>query len=192
MKILIGVTGGIAAYKVADLASVLVNGKAGDKHDVRIIMTENAKKFITPLTLATMSRSEIYDDNVEWQETGMVVHIELAKWADLFVIVPATANTITKLAVGITDNLLTSVYMALPDKVPVLIFPAMNTKMWEKRHFQGNLHDLRIRSGHTVIDPEVGLLACGDVGMGKLPSVKTITEVITQICELIAVDKKED
>jgi phosphopantothenoylcysteine decarboxylase/phosphopantothenate--cysteine ligase len=178
MKILIGVTGGIAAYKVADLASVLANGKTGTEHEVKIIMTENAKKIITPLTLATMSKNEVYDDAIEWQESGAVVHIELAKWADMFVVVPATANTITKLALGITDNLLTSVYLALPEHIRVVICPAMNTRMWEKMHIQRNLMDLRSRPLHTIIDPEVGLLACGDTGIGKLPSVKKIAEVI--------------
>jgi phosphopantothenoylcysteine synthetase/decarboxylase len=174
-KFLIGVTGGIAAYKVADIAGALIkNG-----HEVKIIMTENAKKFITPLTMATMSKNPVYDDASEWAADGPIKHIELSKWATVFVIVPATANTITKIATGIADNLLTSTYLAfnVSEKYrAVVVCPAMNTNMWEKSWFQDHLKIISSRYHHWIIPPEEGLLACGDVGMGKLPSTRTIVE----------------
>ncbi len=181
-KFLIGVTGGIAAYKVADIAGALIkNG-----HEVKIIMTESAKKFITPLTLATMSKHPVYDDASEWTADGPIKHIDLAKWATIFAIIPATANTITKIATGIADNLLTSTYLALNvsgDNIlrgspyrGIVICPAMNTNMWNKYWIQDHLKILSGRYHHLIVPPEEGLLACGDVGMGKLPSTRTIVE----------------
>jgi len=167
-KILLGVTGGIAAYKIADLAHALVK----KNHTVRVVMTENAKKFITPLTLATLSKNPVLDDTTEWSADGTVPHIELGKWADLVVIAPATATTIAKMAYGIADNLLTSVYLARCRTKDVLIFPAMNTRMLEEEITQKNITELALRPFHRVVQPEEGLLACGDVGKGKLPSVE--------------------
>lgn len=181
MNIILGVTGGIAAYKVADVASVLtrddsVDGKVQFANTVKIVMTENAKKFVTPLTLSTMSKNPVYDDASEWAPDGVIKHIELSKWANILVIVPATANTIMKIAQGVADNLLTSLYLAFKGKV--LIFPAMNTKMWDHPATEENLRILNKRKDHFIIPPEEGLLACGDWGMGKLPSVKTIVRAI--------------
>lgn len=181
-KILIGVTGCIAAYKVADLASALTyNG-----HEVKIIMTEAAKRFITPLTLATLSGNPVYDDSVEWAVSPdpSVKHISLAKWCDVFVVCPATANTIAKMAHGMADNLLTSTYLALPKTVRVLVCPAMNTMMWEAQVTINNVEILRNRNKksffpfHYVVDPVEGRLACGDVGKGKLPKVPEIVKFI--------------
>ena len=191
LNIILAVTGGIAAYKVADLAGALVK----ENFAVKVIMTENAKKFITPLTLSTLSRNPVYDDAAEWAANDQVKHIELAKWCDLFVVVPATANTIAKMANGIADNLLTSTYLALPG-TKVLICPAMNTRMWEARQTQANLNMLSNGESHhwlsdqnsevpgfhcKILPPEEGMLACGDVGMGKLPSVRTIVAEIHKI-----------
>jgi phosphopantothenoylcysteine synthetase/decarboxylase len=175
MKIVLGVTGGIAAYKMADLASVLVNKSA---YEVQVVMTEAAKRIITPMTMATMSHRPILDDTREWSGDGHIWHIEMAKWADMFLVCPATANTITKMAQGVADNVLTSIYMALPAKTQTIIFPAMNTKMWEAKQNQDNISILEKRPYNCVIYPEVGLLACGDTGIGKLPSIKTIVEHI--------------
>ena len=173
-RILIGVTGGIAAYKVADIASALLK----NKHYLQIIMTENAKKFITPLTLSTLSHSQIYDDTYE-SSCGIIQHIVSAKWAEVFVIVPATANTIVKLAMGIADNLLTSTYLAIKqNSVNVIIFPAMNTNMWLSPQVQDSLSILSKRSKHKIIEPEEGLLACGDIGIGKLPGTRKVVEEI--------------
>ena len=174
MNFLIGVSGGIAAYKAADIVGALLKSK---DVFVKVVMTENAKRFITPLTLATLSKGPVFDDSTEWQPDGIIKHIELSKWADVFVIVPATANTISKIATGITDNLLTSAYLAfLQNEKRVTICPAMNTHMWEKEWIQKHLEVLSIRSNHMIIPPEEGLLACGDYGMGKLPSTRTIVE----------------
>jgi len=178
-RIIIGITGGISAYRIPDLAGALIkNG-----WEIKVVMTEAAKKFITPLTMATLAKGPIYDDNSEWAADGVIKHIELGKWlkdqaTDMLVIAPATANTIAKMAKGIADNLLSSLYLArLPD-TRVVIFPAMNTRMWENDMTQKHIARLRHRSFHKVVDPEVGLLACGDVGIGKLPSVRTIVTEI--------------
>lgn len=173
-NIILGVTGGIAAYKVADLAGALIK----EDFTVKVIMTESAKKFITPLTLSTLSKNPVYDDAAEWAADGPIKHIELAKWCDLFVVVPATANTIAKMAQGIADNLLTSTFLALPPNKGVLICPAMNTRMWEAKQTQDNLIFIKKTRGSEILPPEEGLLACGDVGMGKLPSVRTIVGTI--------------
>lgn len=197
-KILLGVTGCIAAYKAADLASALIyNG-----HEVKVIMTEAAKRFITPLTLATMSQHPIYDDSVEWAvgPDPTVKHIELAKWCDIFVVCPATANTIAKMRWGIADNLLTSTFLALPKQIveygkpgageitgeitgettPVLLCPAMNTMMWEDSQTQNNIGHLQTRPKAHILFPLSGKLACGDVGMGKLPKVPDIVKAIEE------------
>jgi phosphopantothenoylcysteine decarboxylase len=188
LNIILGVTGGIAAYKVADLAGALVK----EDFTVKIIMTESAKKFITPLTLATLSKNPVYDDVAEWTADGPIKHIELAKWCDLFVVVPATANTIAKMAHGMADNLLTSTYLALPPNKGVLICPAMNTRMWEAEQTKDNLALLKTNkdidndgksSNFSILQPEEGMLACGDVGMGKLPSVRTIVGTIKSFLE---------
>ena len=179
-NILIGVTGGIAAYKVPDITSALIK----NEHVVKIIMTKAAKEIITPLTLATISRHPIYDESSEWAANGSspeIAHIELSKWADVFVIVPATANTITKVALGIADNLLTSTYLALPDRTPVLICPAMNTNMWVKPWIQAHLEALTNRPHQYILSPAVGMLACGDTGRGKLPATKVIVEEIQKV-----------
>lgn len=180
-NILLGVTGGIAAYKAADLAGALVKeDTVAGRYQVRVVMTENAKKFITPLTLSTMSRSPIYDDSMEWAADGHIKHIELAKWCDIFVVVPATANTIAKMAQGIADNLLTSTYLALTGLDKVLICPAMNMHMWGTKQTQENLGILKSNKKveTRILQPEEGMLACGDFGVGKLPSVRKIVEEI--------------
>jgi len=186
-RILLGVTGGIAAYKAPDLCSALIkNG-----HVVQVIMTEAAKKFITPLTLAVMSKNPVYDESSEWCVVSGasydIKHISLSKWAELFVVAPATANTIAKMAYGIADNLLTSTYLALPRApmigatmvaMDVLIFPAMNTNMLNHSATVENLDKLRGRANHHVIMPVSGMLACGDVGDGKFPAVRDIVDRI--------------
>lgn len=178
-KILLGVTGGIAAYKAADITGALIkNG-----HEVQVVMTEAAKKFITPLTLSTLSRNPVYDDASEWTADGVIKHITLAKWADLLVIAPATANTIAKIASGTADNLLTSIALALPITTRFIICPAMNTKMWENTLTQQNIKAINYRIPFggicsIVIPPVEGLLACGDVGVGKLAPTRDIVEAI--------------
>ena len=161
--ILIGVTGGIAAYKTPDLISKLRKQGA----EVKVVMTKAAAEFVTPLTFRTMSQNMVADDNMfsapaVWE----VEHIALAKWADLLYIVPATANIIAKIAAGIADDMLSTV--ALATKAPMLVAPAMNTAMFENCATQENMEKLKQR-GVLFVEPESGNLACGDSGRGKLP-----------------------
>ncbi|MDR3305409.1 MAG: phosphopantothenoylcysteine decarboxylase [Clostridiales Family XIII bacterium] len=161
-RILLGVTGGIAAYKAADLASRLVK----DGFGVDVVMTKSACAFIAPLTFQTIVRGPVYTDTFAPVSDYSVEHISLAKRADLVLVAPATANVIGKLANGIADDLLTTVLMAAWRK-PCVICPAMNTAMYENPMVQENLRKLRER-GYAVIEPEAGRLACGDEGLGRL------------------------
>lgn len=169
--VLLGVTGGIAAYKSASLASMLV--KAGA--EVHVLMTENAKNFINPITFESLTGqkcvSDTFDRNFEFQ----VEHIALAKKADLVMIAPATANVIAKLAHGIADDMLTTTVLAC--RCPKLIAPAMNTAMYENPVTQDNLRLLE-KYGMEVIEPASGYLACGDTGAGKLPEPEALMEYI--------------
>ena len=165
----LGVTGGIAAYKAADIASRLV--KAGVR--VYAVMTDHAKAFLSPLTLETLTNNPVACDLFERPATWEVEHIALAKRADVFLIAPATANILSKLACGIADDMLSTVLMAA--RSPIIVAPAMNTAMWESAAMRDNLTTLR-RRGVEVIEPESGRLACGDEGAGRLANVETITE----------------
>ncbi|MDR2088737.1 MAG: phosphopantothenoylcysteine decarboxylase [Clostridiales Family XIII bacterium] len=166
--VLLGVTGSIAAYKAADIASGLT--KAG--YAVRAIMTKAATEFITPLTLQTLTKGKVYTDMFEPVAYEDVRHISLARGADLCLIAPATANIIGKLAAGIADDMLSTVVMAVRG-VPVLICPAMNTAMYENPITQGNIGKLAA-AGYRFIEPKESLLACGDLGRGALADVETI------------------
>jgi phosphopantothenoylcysteine decarboxylase / phosphopantothenate---cysteine ligase len=169
--ILLGVTGGIAAYKAADLASRLTK----EGCDVHVILTQNATEFITPLTFETLTGNKCltstFDRNFEWD----VKHVSLAKCADAVVIAPATANVIAKLAHGLADDMLTTTVLAAT--CPKLVFPAMNTAMYENPITQDNIECLR-RYGFTVAEPASGVLACKDVGKGRLPDTDTIVSAI--------------
>ena len=170
-NILLAITGGIAAYKSALLARLLI--KAG--HEVRVIMTQGAKAFITPLTLQALTGNEVHTELLdETAERGMG-HIELAKWADLVVIAPASANTLARLASGIADDLLTTVCLATP--AYVLVAPAMNQQMWAHPAVQMNVQTLQ-DLGYQLIDPASGEQACGDVGAGRLPEPEFLFEYI--------------
>jgi len=181
MKILLGVTGGIAAYKAADIIGALKKYN----HEIKVIMTDRAKDFITPLTLATLSKNPVYDDTQEWAPHGRIDHIELAEWADIFVIAPATANTIAKLANGIADNLLTSTYIAIDWKSKTnknfIFCPAMNTRMYENEKTIQNMNILYKQYNHHIVQPEQGMLACGTTGIGKLARTKIIVEKINEV-----------
>ena len=160
--VVIGVTGGIAAYKMADTARLLVKQGA----EVHVVMTENATKFITPLTFETLTNQRCVVDTFARDFQYDVAHISLAKAADLILIAPATANIIAKLTHGIADNMLTT--MVLAAKCKKLIAPSMNTAMLENPITRDNLTALR-PYGFEIIEPDAGLLACGDTGKGKLP-----------------------
>ncbi len=175
--IILGVTGSIAAYKAADLASKLK--KAG--HDVFCVMTRDATQFITPLTLQTLSQHPVTLDLFEpgegdWRPS----HLQVADTADLLVIAPATANVIAKLAHGIADDALSTIALALRPQAKVLIAPAMNGKMWLHPATQANVKILQSR-GIEFIGPDKGLLACGYEGMGRLWDVEKIVERIQKI-----------
>lgn len=173
--ILLGVTGGIAAYKSASLASRLV--KAGA--EVRVIMTEHATNFINPITFETLTGhkciTDTFDRNFEFQ----VEHVSLAKKADVIMVAPATANVIAKLAHGLADDMLTTTILA--SHAPKLIAPAMNTGMYENPVTQDNLALLK-KYGMEVIEPAAGHLACGDEGKGKMPEPEILYEHILRSC----------
>lgn len=179
MNILLGVTGGISAYKAADLISAI---KYLGNSEIKVIMTNRAKDFITPLTLATLSKNPVYDDEGEWAPHGRIDHIELAEWAETMIIAPATANTISKLANGIADNLLTSCYLAFScayrTSKLTIICPAMNNYMYKHSIILKNTNTLKLRRNHTIVGPVEGVLACGTVGLGKLAPTKQIIEAL--------------
>jgi len=170
-NILLGITGGIAAYKSASFARLLI--KSG--YDVRVIMTASAQAFITPLTLQALTGNQVHIDLLdESAELGMG-HIELAKWADLLIIAPATANTIAKLAMGIADDLLTTVCLATA--APILVAPAMNQQMWQHPSVKLNLQTLTDYD-YEIIQPASGEQACGDIGEGRLPEPEQLLEYV--------------
>lgn len=170
-NILLGITGAIAAYKSASFARLLI--KSG--YDVRVIMTASAQAFITPLTLQALTGNPVHIDLLdESAELGMG-HIELAKWADLLIIAPATANTIAKLAMGIADDLLTTVCLATA--APILVAPAMNQQMWQHPSVKLNLQTLTDYD-YEIIQPASGEQACGDIGEGRLPEPEQLLEYV--------------
>ncbi len=170
-KIVLGVTGSIAAHKAADLASLLTKAKC----DVRVVMTADAQRFITALPFKTLTRNPVvtnlYDEDEGWKPT----HIELADAADLLIIAPATANVIAKLAHGIADDALTCIALALNPKAKILLAPAMNGKMWLHAATQENAAILKKR-GAIFIGPDEGMLSCGYEGVGRLWPVDKIAE----------------
>jgi phosphopantothenoylcysteine decarboxylase/phosphopantothenate--cysteine ligase len=173
-KIVLGVTGGIAAYKAAELVRELVRSEA----EVFVVMTHSAQAFITPLTFQTLSGNKVATELFSLIEESEIGHISLADRADLLVIAPATANTIGKIAGGIADDMLTTIVMAT--KAPVLLAPAMNVHMWENSICQENIQKLRGRGVH-FIDPEAGKLACGYEGKGRLAEIPAIVEEVRSI-----------
>ena len=170
-NILLGVTGGIAAYKIANLASMLKKQGA----NVKVIMTENACQFITPMTFETLTAQKVYTDTFDRNFEFKVDHIELGKWADVFLIAPATANVIGKLANGIADDMLTTTALAM--RCPIVVSPAMNTTMFENKVVKHNIMKLRTY-GMDIIMPASGHLACGDSGAGKMPEPEMLIEYI--------------
>ena len=166
---MLGVTGSIAAHKAVDLASLLTK----DGFSVHVVMTADALRFITPLPFKTMSRHPVVTDLYDEEEGWKPAHIELADNADLLLIAPATANTLAKLAHGLTDDALTCIALALQPKAKILIAPAMNGKMWQHAATQQNVATLRAR-GVEFLGPDEGLLSCGYEGVGRLMPVEKI------------------
>ena len=170
-SIIIGVSGGIAAYKTAYLVSALSKTEA----DVNVIMTENACEFISPLVFETLTGNKCYVDTFDRNFKFDVEHISLAKKADIFMIAPATANVIAKIANGIADDMLTTTFLA--SKCKKIVSPAMNTAMFENQITQDNIAKLK-KYGIGVVEPQDGLLACGDTGAGKMPEPDFLFDVI--------------
>lgn len=173
--VLIGITGGIAAYKICELIRLY---KKND-YNVKVIATENAFNFVTELTLATLSQNQVYSDNFDIKEYKPE-HISLCDEGDILVLAPATANTISKIANGICDNLLTSIICAF--NKPVLIAPAMNTNMWNNPFVQENIKKLS-SNGYEFVDPESGYLACGTNGAGRLADINKIYSKSIELLE---------
>jgi phosphopantothenoylcysteine decarboxylase/phosphopantothenate--cysteine ligase len=167
--IVVGVTGGIAAYKAAALVSRLTQRGA----DVRVIMTESAAKFVAPLTFQTLSRNPVYTDTFDERDPAVVSHIDLADHADLFIVAPATANIIAKMAHGLADDMLSTTLLATT--APILVAPAMNVHMYAHPAVQANLRLLAER-GVRFVEPGTGQLACGYVGKGRLAEPETIAD----------------
>ncbi len=171
--VVVGVCGGIAAYKAVEVVSRLRKLNA----IVYVIMTENAKKFVTPLTFQTISQNLVITDMFEEIGEWEIEHISLAKKADIMVVVPATANTLGKIANGLADDMLTTTILAT--KAKVLIAPAMNFDMYENIAVQENINKIE-KFGYFVIEPEIGVMACGTSGKGRLPEPEVIVEKILE------------
>ncbi len=173
MKLVIGITSSIAAYRLPNLISQLVK----KEYQIKTIITEKARAFVTPQALAVMSQNPCYGDVEEWGNTEHVLHIELAKWCDALLIAPLSANTLAKITYGLCDNLLTSTVRALGDK-PLLLAPAMNTRMWENPITARQLEEVKRYYRVTVIPPVAKRLADGDTGMGGLADDETIIRAL--------------
>ncbi|PAE21338.1 bifunctional phosphopantothenoylcysteine decarboxylase/phosphopantothenate--cysteine ligase CoaBC [Bacillus sp. 7504-2] len=171
-KVLLCVTGGIAVYKAAALTSKLTQAGA----EVKVILSESAAKFVTPLTFQALSRNDVYIDTFDEKDSKVIAHIDLADWADLVLIAPATANIIGKIANGIADNMISTTLLAATS--PVWVAPAMNVHMYEHPAVQQNIETLH-RFGYQFIEPNEGYLACGYVGKGRLEEPEKIVELIS-------------
>ena len=213
MNVLVGVSGGIAAYKAADLVSGLVN----TGHDVKVVMTEKAQEFIAPLTLEALSHNVVLTDDEEWAMASKIGHIEYAAWADAFIMYPATANMIAKMAHGIADEIVSTTFLALTKKAKIIfVCPAANTNMWNKPVVKENMsrlsslmelmyyYNLSIKNKlvlshdrfdhlqynsdsnlYSVLGPVEGKMACGTTGMGKVVSPRKVVEIYNHILSKI-------
>ena len=183
-RVLIGVGGGIAAYKVCEVVSTLF--KSGV--EVRTILTNSAQHFITPLTFSTLSRQSAYTDENFWHSSNSrPLHIELGEWADIFLIAPLTANTLAKLAYGMADNLLLNTVLA--STCPILLAPAMNTDMWEQETVKQNWQQVLSLSRFYNLETAEGLLACDRVGAGRMAEAQ---EIVSHVQSLLQTGGKRD
>lgn len=174
-NVLVGVCGGIAVYKVCELVRLLKK----DGFSIKVMMTEAATKFVTPLTFQTLSANPVYRDMFAPREN--VEHIQLTEWTNLCVVAPLSANTLSKIALGICDNLLTTVICALPKKIKVILAPAMNESMWTNPFIQENIKKIKKVKRYIVLGPEKGELACGIYGEGRMVEPQTILKKIKEI-----------
>nr|WP_290227130.1 bifunctional phosphopantothenoylcysteine decarboxylase/phosphopantothenate--cysteine ligase CoaBC [Trichocoleus desertorum] len=183
-RVLIGISGGIAAYKICEVVSSLA--KAGA--EVRVILTQSAQAFVTPLTFATLSRYPAYTDQDFWQPVhGRPLHIELGEWAEVLLLAPLTANTLAKLVYGLADNLLTNTVLA--SACPVLLAPAMNTDMWEQQAVQRNWQQIQADPRYHTVGPGAGLLACDRVGAGRMAEPE---EILPHLLSLLHTQGQRD
>src|SRR4030043_61558 len=173
-KVVLGVTGGIAAYKAAEFVRLLVK----EELDIHVVMTENAQRFIAPLTFQTLSGNSVVTDPFALLENAAIGHIALADLAELIVILPATANIIGKIANGIADDFLSAMVMAT--KAPVLFVPSMNVNMWQNKALQKNIQTI-LERGYHLLEPGEGELACHWYGKGRLPELNEVVEKIEDI-----------
>ena len=178
MKLLLGVSGGVAAYKACELCSSAV--KAG--FDVRVVMSANATRFVGAASFEALSGHAVMTGTFEGAETGGIDHIALPKWADVVCVAPTTANLIGKLACGIADDPLSTVLMAVRRGTPVILAPAMNTEMWFHPMVQRNLEWLSDLERYSFVDPVRKRLACGDEGVGALADPVAILQAIQAAC----------
>ena len=182
-KILLIICGGIAAYKSLEIIRLLKkNGSS-----IKTILTNNAKNFITPLSVASLSQEKVYTDLFNSDNESEMDHISLSRWADLILIAPATANTISKISFGLSDDLASTVVFASDKKI--FIAPAMNVRMWEHQSNKNNLKKL-IDFGHEIIGPEIGEMACGEYGMGKMSEPEIIISYINNYFKKLKNNKK--
>jgi len=177
--IVLGVTGSIAAHKAADIASLLTKRGA----DVHVVMTADAQNFITPLPFKTLSRNPVITDLYAEEEGWKPAHIELADLADLLLVAPATANFLTKASLGIADDALSCIHLALNPLAKIVIAPAMNGKMWQHPATQENVRRL-LERGVEFIGPDDGLLSCGYEGTGRLSPVDIVVERVARLLNL--------
>lgn len=179
LRILLGVTGGIAAYKSA----VLVRRLKDFGFDVRVVLTDGAQAFITPLTFQALSGNPVHTELLDPQAEAGMGHIELARWADLILIAPASANTLARVAAGLADDLLSTLVLA--SKAPVWLAPAMNQQMWANRVTQRNIQSLKSLGFH-IIQPDAGEQACGDVGLGRMPEPEQLAAQVNDYYQEIS------
>ncbi|MFA7677285.1 MAG: flavoprotein [Candidatus Omnitrophota bacterium] len=169
-NIIVGVSGGIAAYKTCELVRLLVK----ESFSVKVVMTENATKFIGPLVFKELSMNPVYYDMFAPAKDMLIEHVSLAQWADLCVVAPCSANTLSKISSGICDNLLTTLICALKQKTKVLLVPAMNECMWQNPLIQENVKKLKSFKKYILMNPAEGELACGICGQGRMPEPENI------------------
>ena len=182
-KILVVICGGISAYKSLEL----IRGLKKKQVEIKTIITKSAKEFVTPLSITTLSQGKVYEDLFSSESESEMDHISLSRWADLIIVVPATANTISKLSNGLTDDLASTVLLASNKKI--FIVPAMNTRMWEHPSNKKNIIKLR-EYGYTIIGPEIGDMACGEYGEGKMTEPSDILLHIENYLSSLQKNKK--
>ena len=184
-KILVVICGGISAYKSLEL----IRGLKKKQVEIKTIITKSAKEFVTPLSITSLSQGKVYEDLFSSESESEMDHISLSRWADLIIVVPATANTISKLSNGLTDDLASTVLLASNKKI--FIVPAMNVRMWDHPSNKKNIIKLR-EYGYSIIGPEIGDMACGEYGEGKMTEPSDILFHIENYFSNLQKNKKYD